>query len=73
MDPPYQMQGAYAQTLEALAELALAAKATVIAEHDKRFDPGEKFGALHRTRKLEQGDAALSFYRFERLRLPTLP
>ena len=31
-------------------------------EHDKRFDPGEKFAGLQRGRKLEQGDAALSFY-----------
>ena len=35
----------------------------VIAEHEKRFDPGEKFGDLQRTRKLLQGDAGLSFYR----------
>jgi hypothetical protein len=40
----------------------LAAHAQVIAEHAKRFDPGRKFKALERTRKLEQGDAALSFY-----------
>jgi hypothetical protein len=35
----------------------------VIAEHEKRFDPGESFGTLLRYRKLVQGDAALSFYR----------
>ena len=35
----------------------------VIAEHEKRFDPGEKFGALERDRMLRQGDAALSFYK----------
>jgi hypothetical protein len=34
-----------------------------IAEHAKRFDPGEVFGELRRYRKLVQGDAALSFYR----------
>ena len=39
----------------------------VIAEHEKRFDPGEAFGKLRRFRKLEQGDAGLSFYRCDRL------
>ena len=34
----------------------------VIAEHEKRFDPGENIGELVRYRKLVQGDAALSFY-----------
>jgi hypothetical protein len=35
----------------------------VIAEHEKKFDPGEKFGPLRRFRQLVQGSAALSFYR----------
>ena len=35
----------------------------VIAEHQKKFEPGEIFGPLRRYRKLVQGDAALSFYR----------
>jgi hypothetical protein len=35
----------------------------VIAEHEKRYDPGARFGELQRFRVLEQGDAALSFYR----------
>jgi hypothetical protein len=35
----------------------------VIAAPPKRFDPGGVFGNLRRTRKLVQGDAALSFYR----------
>jgi hypothetical protein len=35
----------------------------VVAEHEKKFDPGEKFGPLLRFRKLVQGDAGLSFYR----------
>jgi hypothetical protein len=35
----------------------------VIAEHQKKFDSGDKFGNLQRYRKLMQGDAALSFYR----------
>jgi 16S rRNA G966 N2-methylase RsmD len=58
------MQEEYAKTLAALAESKLLSKrGLVIAEHDKRFDPGEAFGNLQRYRKLVQGDAALSFYR----------
>jgi 16S rRNA (guanine(966)-N(2))-methyltransferase RsmD len=64
LDPPYQMKEAYGQTLESLGEAQLAKTGgLVIAEHQKKFDPGEAFSALHRFRKLEQGDAALSFYK----------
>jgi hypothetical protein len=35
----------------------------VVAEHEKKFDPGDEFGSLRRIRKLTQGNAALSFYR----------
>ena len=64
IDPPYRMQDAYQKTLSALAESPMIEAATlVIAEHEKRFDPGEAFGALQRFRILKQGDAALSFYR----------
>jgi len=63
-DPPYSMQEDYAKTLAALAESKLVSdQSIVIAEHEKRFDPGEGFGKLRRYRKLVQGDAALSFYR----------
>ncbi|MGA9354145.1 MAG: 16S rRNA (guanine(966)-N(2))-methyltransferase RsmD [Terriglobales bacterium] len=64
LDPPYGLRDEYAKTLNALAESSLlSASSLVIAEHEKRFDPGEDFGQLQRRRKLEQGDAALSFYR----------
>lgn len=64
LDPPYDMENAYMQALSALAPSPLLKPATiVIAEHPKRFDPGEDFPPLHRYRKLVQGDAALSFYR----------
>jgi 16S rRNA (guanine966-N2)-methyltransferase len=64
LDPPYAMQEEYAKTLAALAESKLlSASSLVIAEHEKRFDPGEVFGELRRYRKLVQGDASLSFYR----------
>ena len=64
LDPPYSKQDEYATTLAALAESKLLRqRSVVIAEHEKRFDPGEAFGELRRYRKLVQGDAALSFYR----------
>lgn len=64
LDPPYRMAGAYEQTLNFLAGSQLIGPSSiVVAEHDKRFDPGEQFGALRRFRRLEQGDGALSFYR----------
>ena len=67
LDPPYQLREAYQQTLEKLG--SLSERALVIAEHEKRFDPGETFGDLKRIRKLQQGDAGLSFYR----RMPGQP
>ena len=64
LDPPYSMQDEYAKTLAALAESRLLRERSVVmAEHEKRFDPGEAFKKLRRYRKLVQGDAALSFYR----------
>ena len=64
LDPPYRLREEYAKTLMALAgSKLLNERSVVIAEHEKRFDPGEAFGELRRYRKLEQGDAALSFYR----------
>jgi 16S rRNA (guanine966-N2)-methyltransferase len=64
LDPPYSMQDEYAKTLAALAESKLVSERTIIvAEHEKRFDPGETSGQLQRYRKLVQSDAALSFYR----------
>jgi len=62
LDPPYAMREAYAQTLSALSDSSLSESAVVIAEHEKKFDPGEKFGSLQRFRTLLQGDAGLSFY-----------
>ncbi len=64
IDPPYAMRDAYGNTLHALADSSLIwAMSVVIAEHEKRFDPGDEFGALRRFRHLAQGSAALSFYR----------
>jgi 16S rRNA (guanine966-N2)-methyltransferase len=67
LDPPYRMQEAYSQALNSLSQTdLLKLDGVVIAEHEKRFDPGEKLGTFRRARKLEQGDAALSFYQRER-------
>lgn len=67
LDPPYRMRAAYADTLQALADSSLIwAMSVVIAEHEKKFDPGEEFGALRRFRLLAQGSTALSFYRMGR-------
>ena len=64
LDPPYRNQEAYEETLGFLSQSQLLrTTSTVVAEHDKRFDPGERFGALQRFRTLTQGDATLSFYR----------
>jgi 16S rRNA (guanine(966)-N(2))-methyltransferase RsmD len=64
LDPPYRMHAAYEQSLGFLSQSQLLRpESVVIAEHDSRFDPGERLGALVRFRKLEQGDSGLSFYR----------
>jgi 16S rRNA (guanine966-N2)-methyltransferase len=64
LDPPYRLREEYARTLETLTGSRLLRESSVvIAEHEKRFDPGEELADLRRYRKLEQGDAGLSFYR----------
>jgi 16S rRNA (guanine(966)-N(2))-methyltransferase RsmD len=65
LDPPYDAERDYAETLGLLGGAAkgiLAADALVIAEHRKKERLEEKYGSLERTRLLEQGDAVLSFY-----------
>jgi 16S rRNA (guanine(966)-N(2))-methyltransferase RsmD len=68
LDPPWEDAAAYTQSLNLLAESAgtlLAPGAIVIAEHARRASVAlaDAYGVLKRYRKLEQGDAALSFYR----------
>jgi 16S rRNA (guanine966-N2)-methyltransferase len=68
LDPPYAETGAYAAALTQLSRSRLLApQALVIAEHDVHFDPGDRFGELERYRRLDQGDASLSFYRVARI------
>ena len=64
LDPPYRLEKIYGQVLQLLSQSSLLRPETVVVtEHDKRFDPGDSFAPLLRYRKLEQGDAVLSFYR----------
>ena len=64
LDPPYELEQAYDETLGFLGKSALVKASTlVIAEHQKKFDSGEKIGFLKRARKLAQGEGALSIYR----------
>ena len=65
LDPPYEAAEEYAATLGLLGGTSagyLASGAVVIAEHRRKQPLEEQYGALRRTRLLEQGDAALSFY-----------
>jgi 16S rRNA (guanine(966)-N(2))-methyltransferase RsmD len=66
LDPPYEAVEEYKRTMEFLAAHAaelLAEGAVVIAEHARKQALAEAFGVLKKVRVLEQGDAALSFYR----------
>jgi len=65
LDPPYDAAAEYAATLGLLGGAAvglLTDGALVVAEHRKKERLEERYGGLARTRLLEQGDAALSFY-----------
>jgi 16S rRNA (guanine(966)-N(2))-methyltransferase RsmD len=65
LDPPYDAVEEYAIALGLLGGTAqgiLAQGAVVIAEHRRKQQLDEQYGNLKRTRLLEQGDAAMSFY-----------
>jgi 16S rRNA (guanine966-N2)-methyltransferase len=64
LDPPYAAANDYTRVLESLGlGNLLAPGGVVIAEHRRSFDLPEEAGALQCYRVLQQGDAALSFYR----------
>jgi 16S rRNA (guanine966-N2)-methyltransferase len=70
LDPPWDDGAAYTETLTLLAKSAdalLAPQAIVIAEHARRRSVTleDTYAPLQRYRTLEQGDAALSFYRIQ--------
>jgi 16S rRNA (guanine966-N2)-methyltransferase len=65
LDPPYDAQDEYALALGLVggdASRLLAKGAVVIAEHRRKQKLPDQYGVLVRTRVLEQGDAALTFY-----------
>jgi 16S rRNA (guanine966-N2)-methyltransferase len=63
-DPPYANVRAYEDILSFLGESDLLARnGLVIAEHRRNLDLLPIAGRLERTRILEQGDTALSFYK----------
>jgi 16S rRNA (guanine(966)-N(2))-methyltransferase RsmD len=65
LDPPYNAAEEYAAALGLLGGASaglLASGAVVIAEHRRKEKLEARYGLLERTRLLEQGDAALSFY-----------
>jgi 16S rRNA (guanine966-N2)-methyltransferase len=73
LDPPYEAGQEYTTTMGFLGEQSgtlLAEGGLVIAEHARRLPLPDRFGALQRTRLLEQGDAALSFYAPTRSDIP---
>ena len=66
MDPPYDAADEYAVALGLLggeASRMLVTDAVVVAEHRRKEKLELRYGVLERTRVLEQGDAALSFYK----------
>ena len=68
LDPPYEAEAEYAGTLNFLGSGrgrgVLAADAVVIAEHGSKAKLADRYGALEQIRRIKQGDAALSFFRF---------
>jgi 16S rRNA (guanine(966)-N(2))-methyltransferase RsmD len=63
LDPPYEGEE-HLRVLEFLDESHLISPyGLVIVEHHRLMELPERFDRLERTRLLEQGDAALSFYR----------
>jgi 16S rRNA (guanine966-N2)-methyltransferase len=65
LDPPYEDAEAYESTLKFLARhhaAVLADGALVVAEHARKQPLEARYSVLERTRVVEQGDAALSFY-----------
>jgi len=58
-DPPYTKEREYEVFLEALSEVTPPLS---IIQHSVRFNLGEHYGPISRTRVLKQGENALSFY-----------
>ncbi len=64
LDPPYAADIEYQRALEALGDSPLVApEGLLIVEHLKKRKLPQRVGDLELVRVVEQGDAALSFYR----------
>jgi 16S rRNA (guanine966-N2)-methyltransferase len=64
LDPPYAADDEYESVIAFLGQSSLVAPdGRVIAEHLRKRTLPERAGDLERVRVVEQGDAALSFYR----------
>lgn len=64
LDPPYEQPEEHLRVLEFIDEShVLAPYGLVIVEHHRRMELPARFDRIELTRLLEQGDAALSFYR----------
>jgi len=64
LDPPYAESDEHLRVLEFLdASHLVAPRGIVIVEHSRKMELPERFARLELARLLEQGDAALSFYR----------
>lgn len=63
LDPPYKDEGCMEVLGYLDASHLIAPQGIVIAEHSSKLELPERLDRLERTRLLEQGDAALSFYR----------
>lgn len=64
LDPPYEEEDEYVRVLGFLdASHLVAPRGIVIVEHSSKMELPERFARLECRRLLEQGDAALSFYR----------
>lgn len=65
LDPPYDAANEYEKVLGFLGregQRLLRTGASIIAEHRRHDKLADGYGELRRTRLLQQGDAALSFY-----------
>jgi 16S rRNA (guanine966-N2)-methyltransferase len=65
MDPPWAADNDYASTLAGIgqgADSLLTPGGIVVAEHSRKTQLDECYGALRRYRVLQQGDAGLTFY-----------
>jgi 16S rRNA (guanine(966)-N(2))-methyltransferase RsmD len=60
LDPPYAQEREYQAALDALGAQP---PGLVVAQHSKRLELADEYGALRRTRIVKQGDNALSFFR----------